>query len=366
WSQRTESGMSQLRLGVVGVGALGRHHARILSEMDGVDLVGVAEVNPEQGQSIAAAHNTTWYESPEELLELVDAASIVVPSVFHLDVAELFIRRGIPVMVEKPLAATYDEANRIVELADEFGTLVQVGHIERFNPAFQKIAQSCNTPKYIKCERLAPFTFRSTDIGVVHDLMIHDIDLALALNDSPVVKVEAFGASVVSAHEDCAQARVYFENGCIADLSASRIHPEAKRTLHCWGYEGSFSADLNTREVSIFKPGDTLKHGPSLPERAKRPGSDIEKMKQEIFGKQIEVEEQVVPKIDALTAELQNFVDSIQAGTQPLVDARAGLAAMDVAEMVLQSLNSHQWEGNVMGPVGPHFQLPAASGLRVA
>ena len=358
--------MSQLKLGVVGVGALGRHHARILSEMNGVDLVGVAEVNPEQGRAVAEACNTTWYANPEELLEQVDAASIVVPSIFHLDVAANFISRGLPVMIEKPLAATYSEAARIVALSEKYNCLVQVGHIERFNPAFQKVAQSCRTPKYIRCERLAPFTFRSTDIGVVHDLMIHDIDLALALNDSPVAKVEAFGASVVSDHEDCAQARLYFENGCIADLNASRIHPEAKRTLHAWGYEGSFSADLNTREVTIFKPGETLRHGPSLPERAKRPGADIEQMKQDIFGKQIEIEQVTLPKIDALTAELQNFVDSINDGTRPMVDAEAGLAAMDVAEQVLHSLRSHQWEGPAAGPVGPHFQFPAAAGLRVA
>ncbi|MCA9039280.1 MAG: Gfo/Idh/MocA family oxidoreductase [Planctomycetaceae bacterium] len=358
--------MSLLKLGVVGVGALGRHHARILSEMQGVDLVGVAEVNPEQGQAIATACNTTWYADPDELLDKVDAVSIVVPSIYHLDVAEKFISRKLPVMVEKPLAASYEEAARIVALSEKHHCLVQVGHIERFNPAFRKVADSCSTPKYIRCERLAPFTFRSTDIGVIHDLMIHDIDLALALTNSSVLKVEAFGASVVSDHEDCAQARLYFENGCIADLSASRIHPEPSRTLHCWGYEGSFSADLTTREVSIFKPGETLKHGPSLPERAKRPDADIEQMKQDIFGKQIGVEKIVVPQIDALTAELQNFVDCINTGAQPVVDAQAGLAAMEVAEAVHKSVNRHQWEGSAHGPVGPHFEIPAAQGLRVA
>ncbi|QDU81770.1 Dehydrogenase [Polystyrenella longa] len=358
--------MSRLKLGVIGVGALGRHHARILSEMNGVDLVGVAEVNPEQGQSVAAACNTTWYTDPNELLDKVDAASIVVPSIYHLDVAKKFISRGLPVMIEKPLAATYADASRIFELAEKHSCLVQVGHIERFNPAFQMVADSCSTPKYIRCERLAPFTFRSTDIGVVHDLMIHDIDLVLALNNSPLARVEAFGASVVSDHEDCAQARLHFENGCIADLNASRIHPEARRTLHCWGYEGSFTADLNTREVSSFKPGETLKHGPSLTERSRRPGADIEQMKQDIFGKQIEMDQVTLPKVDALTAELQNFVDSILQGVQPVVNAQAGLSAMEVAEAVLTSIKSHQWEGSKAGPVGPHFEIPAAAGLRVA
>src|SRR5579864_5465697 len=200
--------MSRLRVAVIGVGHLGKEHARILSGMPDVELVGVADVNGEQAQAVARRLNTRAFTEPWPLLNLVDAASIVVPTLHHRSVAADFLRRQIPLLVEKPLANNPADAEALVELAEKTGTILQVGHIERFNPAFEELLQRPLQPKFVACERLGPFTGRSADIGVVLDLMIHDLDLLLALVKSPVTGVEAMGMSVFGRHEDVACARL--------------------------------------------------------------------------------------------------------------------------------------------------------------
>ncbi|OYW20849.1 MAG: hypothetical protein B7Z55_06695 [Planctomycetales bacterium 12-60-4] len=219
--------MSRVKVGVIGVGALGRHHARILSEMDGVELVAVADAHAERGREIAAKHGARWVSDYRQLLPDVDAVSVVVPTVAHLSVAADFLRARIPVLVEKPLAHNVEAGQALVDLAERHQTLLQVGHIERFNPAWKSAAPWCREPKYIRAERTSTFTFRSTDIGVVLDLMIHDLDLVLSLANSPIRSVEALGIGVMGDHEDAVQARLVFENGCVADLTASRISPTA-------------------------------------------------------------------------------------------------------------------------------------------
>ena len=186
-------------MAVIGVGALGRHHARILSELPEVDLVAVADSRIEQGQEVAAKCRSKWFADYRELVDSgrVDAVSVVVPTTAHRNVAGEFLTAGIPVLVEKPLAASVAEAQTLVDLARDNQALLQVGHIERFNPAFQAARSRIDQPKYIRAERTSTYTFRSTDIGVVHDLMIHDIDLVLALVQCPLRSVEAFGVTVM-------------------------------------------------------------------------------------------------------------------------------------------------------------------------
>ena len=181
--------MSDLKVAVVGVGALGRHHARILSEMAGVDLLAVAEKNPKTGLAVAEKCRTRWVLDYRELFDEADAVVVAVPTTHHLAVASEFLERSIPVLVEKPLAATLEQASQLVELADENNTLLQVGHIERFNPATRAAWRICGPPRYIRSERLSTYAFRSTDIGVVHDLMIHDLDLILDLVNCRVTRV---------------------------------------------------------------------------------------------------------------------------------------------------------------------------------
>ena len=215
--------MTRLRLAVIGVGHLGKEHARILAGMSAVELVGVADVNAAQAEAVALRCGTQAFGDYRALLPLVDAAVVVVPTLHHHAVAAEFLHRGVPVLVEKPLAANLAEAKELVELAQRQGVLLQVGHIERFNPAFEELARRPSGRGSWVASAVGPFSGRSTDIGAVLDLMIHDLDLLLALVRSPVRDVTALGASVLGGHEDVAQARVVFENGCVANLTASRI-----------------------------------------------------------------------------------------------------------------------------------------------
>ncbi len=351
--------MTDLRMAVVGVGALGRHHARILSEMAGVQLVAVADSDPRRGQEIAEKCHTQWVPDYRTLFDQVDAVSVVVPTVAHLAVASQFLDREIPVLVEKPLAPNAREANRLVELAHERQTLVQVGHIERFNPAWQAGAPFAHHPKYIRAERTSPYTFRSTDIGVIFDLMIHEIDLLLSLNAGPVRHIEAFGIGLMGGgNEDAAQARITFENGCIADLTASRISPTVSRSWQIWSAEGCVTIDLQRREVSRFSPCAAIMSGCSPLDLSRQPGADIEQLKKDVFGKFLKVEAVPVNEGDALTAELSEFVHCVTNGHVPQVDGAQAACAVALAEDVLQKVQTHQWDGRADGAIGPNPRLP--------
>lgn len=335
--------MNEIRVGVVGVGALGRHHARILSELPGVRLVGVADAHAERGRDVAAKHGTRWVADHRELLSEVDAVSVVVPTVAHLAVAADFLRAKIPVMLEKPLADSVAAGQTLVDLADQHGTLLQVGHIERFNPAWQAAAPWCAAPRYLRTERCSNFTFRSTDIGVVLDLMIHDLDLVLSLVRSPIASVEAFGIGVMGTHEDAVQARLRFENGTLADLTASRIHPTVARTVTAWSRFGCITTDLQQRKVTRYTPSPALLFGESPIAQSQRPGANLEELKASVFGELLEVHELEVAAGDALTAELRSFLEAVRLGRPPVVDGHQALAAMQAAQLVLESVADHGW-----------------------
>lgn len=230
--------MNRIRMAVVGVGHLGKEHARILSTLPEVDLVGVADANPAQAKAVADRCRTQAFESHHDLYDLVDAVSIAAPTLYHHAIARSFLERGIPILVEKPITTTLAQADELVEIASAQDVPFQVGHIERFNPAFEDLTRRPLTPKLIEAERHGPFTGRSTDIGVVLDLMIHDLDLILSLVRSPVKDVYALGAQAFGGHEDIVNARLTFENGCVASVTASRISPRPKRKLRVWAPEG--------------------------------------------------------------------------------------------------------------------------------
>lgn len=352
--------MKRLRMAVVGVGALGRHHARILSQMDGVELVAVAETNPQQGAKVAESCGTRLVTDYRELFDQVDAVSIAVPTRFHRPVAGAFLERGIPAMVEKPLAASVEDAAALVDLAESNNTLLQVGHIERFNPATRAAWKICGPPKYIRCERLSPYAFRSTDIGVVHDMMIHDLDLVLDLVNAPLRAVQAFGVSILGGHEDCVTARLTFENGCIADLTANRVCPASQRTMQLWSKSGATSIDFTSREVVRFSPSDLLLYGQSPLEKAAQPGADIEQLKQAIFGTYLDITRPAVVPTDALTAELASFAECVRLHQTPLVDGHQALEVLHVADRILQSVATHQWDGHAQGAIGPFAQVPVS------
>ena len=358
--------MNRLKLGVVGVGALGRHHARILASFPDVELVAVAEPNETQGRSVAEACRCEWVPDYQSLLGRVDAASIVVPTFLHKNVAVEFLNCGIPILVEKPLASTIADAQAMVTAAKSHSVPLQVGHIERFNPAFQALAARVNSPKYIRAERFSNYAFRSTDIGVVHDLMIHDIELAQSLAQSEFVSVEAFGVSLVGGHEDAVQARVRFANGCIADLSANRVCPAATRTIQVWSASGCVTADLHARTLTSLSAAPALLDGQLPYDLGRQKGADINQLKSEMFTRFIQSDSPTIAADDALTLELRSFLDSVRSGTTPLVDGVAGLRAVELAEAILKSVKAHHWDGEPSHLQGPNVLIAQYTGRRAA
>lgn len=348
----------QLRLAVIGVGALGRHHARILSQMPGVKLVAVADPRPAQAQAVAESCGCDWTTDFRTLFGRIDAASVVVPTSLHRDVAAELLQRTIPVLVEKPLAPSVEDGQLLVRLAAEHKVPLQVGHIERFNPAFQQLAAACGAPRYIRAERFSPYAFRSMDIGAVLDLMIHDIDLILSLVRSPLVDVQAFGLCLVGGHEDCVNARLTFASGCIADLTANRVCPTFSRAIQVWSDAGAFTADLHQRQVTEFRPGAALLAGQLPYELAQQPGADIDALKKQMFDRFFHVSQTDASQADALTAELSSFVAAVRQHTNPIVDGVQGLAALHAAMRILDSVRIHAWDGHTAGRIGPHALLP--------
>jgi predicted dehydrogenase len=351
--------MGRLRLAVIGVGHLGKEHARILAGMPDVELVGVVDTNFEQAQAIARRYRTTAYADYWPLLNLVDAVTVVVPTTGHHGIAREFLRRGIPVLVEKPLAATVAEADELVALAAEHGVPLAVGHIERFNPAFEELQSRPLRPKFITCERIGSFSGRSTDIGVVLDLMIHDLDLLRALVQAPITSVHAIGVALLSKHEDLANARLTFADGCVADLSASRVSPAAVRQMRCWSAEGYAGIDFARRRLTLIQPSEELRLR-GLSTRTLGPAA-IARLKAELFGRHLQVLDLDCDRGDQLTRELEHFIDCVRTGAKPRVSGEDGREAVALAARVLDSIRNHAWEGHADGPVGPNH-APASSG----
>ncbi|MBX6311628.1 MAG: Gfo/Idh/MocA family oxidoreductase [Isosphaeraceae bacterium] len=335
--------MSRLRVGVVGVGHLGRHHARVLAGIEGVELVGVADARIERACAVAEPLGTRAVADYRELLDAVDAVSIAVPTSLHGEIAGAFLARGIPAMVEKPLAASLAEAEALVALARAQGVVLQVGHIERFNPVLSALDAAQLRPRYIAAERLSTYTFRSTDIGVVLDLMIHDLDLVLSLVPAPVRSVAAVGVGVFGGHEDVANARVEFEDGTVADLTASRASYQASRLMRIWGAEGYLTLDFAARQGTHVRPSERLRRG-----ELDLDGLDLsqpEAIKAHVFGKILRIDHVQAEGCDALTQELEDFIRAVRTGSRPRVTGDDALRALRVADQILQQIDTHHWEG---------------------
>jgi predicted dehydrogenase len=343
--------MPRLRVAVIGVGHLGKEHARILASLPGVELVGVADVNAEQAQAVARRCQTSAFTDYWPLLNLVDAATIAVPTCFHRDVARDFLRRRIPILVEKPLASNLSQAEELVELARQHDVILQVGHIERFNPAMLDLEKRSLRPKFVEGERLSNFSGRSLDIGAVLDIMIHDLDVLLALVRSPVHTVEAVGVSLFGGHEDIANARLTFANGCVANLTASRVSVKPVRKMRVFSPEGYVSLDFGKRHATIIQPS----------EKFRREGIDLKKLdlsmiglfREKLFGHYLQIKEFDMNEGDQLTRELEHFVHCVRTHTTPKVSGEDGRNAIELADRILDKISKHQWEGHANGPVGP-------------
>ena len=248
--------MRPVKVGVIGVGHLGAIHARIYSQLPGAQLVGVCDLLPDRARAIARQFGTTSCTDYRDLLPHVEAVSIAVPTLAHFPVAKAALSRGIHTLIEKPITRTLRETDQLLTLARRHRALLQVGHVERFNSAFQGIAEILHNPRFIECHRLGPYTQRGTDVGVVLDLMIHDIDIVLWLVRSPVKRIEAVGVSVLSNSEDIANARLTFSNGAVANLTASRVTPETLRKIRLFQHDTYISVDYATQQVKVFQKRD--------------------------------------------------------------------------------------------------------------
>ena len=344
-----------LPVAVVGAGHLGRIHARLLSSLADVELVGVVDPYPEPRQSVATEVGTDAYETIEQIKTPISAAIIATPTAIHEEIALDLLGRGIHVFVEKPLAATVSAARRIDAKATAHQCTLQVGHVERFNPAVEIARQHTHDPKFIEVRRVCPHSFRSTDIGVVHDLMIHDIDLLLSIIDSPVVRVNALGASIFGDSEDIAQAQLQFASGCIANVVASRVSLSAERSMNIFMPTGYVGVDMQQRQVNVVKLGERIQEGFSLAEI--RPEERLA-LRDQLFNGLMHQQKLEVPDQNALLEELKDFVGAINQQRAPRVDGRAAIAALEVAAQVLESIGAHQWDGRDNGRVGPFGLAP--------
>jgi predicted dehydrogenase len=347
--------MKRLRMAVVGVGHLGKEHARILSGLPDVELVGVADVNQEQAQAVARRLDTQAFSDYWPLLNLVDAASIAVPTSLHVTVAREFLCRGIPLLVEKPLAPDLAGADELTALARQTGALLQVGHIERFNPAFEELQRRAIRPLLVRAQRVGPFTGRSTDVGVVLDLMIHDLDLLLALVRSPVRTVAATGMSIFGGHEDVASARLEFANGCSAEVTANRAAALPSRVMQVWAAEGYAEVDFAQRRLTLVQPSEEVRRRGLDPDRLD-PASRA-RLRDELFGRHLETCVIDGKQQDQLSAELQHFVACVRSGSEPRVTGSHARDAVAVAAAILHEIRTHTWDEPAAGLRGPH-QLP--------
>jgi predicted dehydrogenase len=355
--------MNCVKLGVVGVGHLGQAHARILAGMPDVELVGVVDSDREQAETVASRCGTHAFGSHFDLFGRIDAACIVTPTTFHHPIACSFLSLGIPILVEKPLALNLNESNDLVELARQHQTTLQVGHIERFNPAYEELRSRPITPKFVEIERHGTFTGRSTDIGAVLDLMIHDLDLLLDLVGGPVTEVQAIGATAFGGHEDMVNARLRFESGCIAHLTASRMSPNPKRKLRVWAPEGYAGIDFVRKHLSLVQPSQELRQR-HLDAR-QMPRGQRDQLKDQIFTRYLQTLELDCNRGDQLTSELEHFVNCVRTGMQPRVNGEAARDAIALAERVLHSIRTHRWDNSPDGPIGPN-SLPEPRGLLFA
>ena len=307
---------NKIRVGVVGVGYLGRFHALIYSRMPNVELVGVVDTDSETARRVAAECGCDALEQAGQLLGKVDAVSIVVPTSAHLDEARPFLQAGVHMLLEKPIASTVEAGEEIVRMADKAGVILQIGHLERFNAGVMALAERIQKPRFIEAHRMGGFVERATDVDVVSDLMIHDIDIILSLVKSEITAISAVGTPVLTEHVDIANARLEFANGTVANVIASRVSEKKMRRIRVFEQNRYESLDFIDQRIETAYPKP-------------RPGENWP----EVVMEKLDIE-----PVKPLDAELAAFVESVATGSPPLVDGRVGQEALRVAMQVKQEI----------------------------
>lgn len=307
----------KIRTAVIGVGYLGLFHAEKFAQLPESDLVGVVDTSGPRAEEVAAKVGTTAYTDFRELLDKVDAVSIVVPTQYHFEVARAFLERGVHVLLEKPITTTVAEAEELIRLAEEKGAVFQVGHLERFNPVIVGLKGLLTGPRFIESIRIAPFKPRGTDVNVVLDLMIHDIDIIQTIVGSPVKQISSIGAPVFTDEEDIANARIQFENGCVANVTASRISLKSERKMRIFQSDSYISVDFQNKKLAVFRKGS----GEMFPGVPK-----------------VDMEETSFEQGDALMAEIASFLDCVRTGAKPVVSGQDGKRALETALKISKKL----------------------------
>lgn len=331
---------SKVKVAVLGTGSLGKEHVRIYAEMAAaghVELAGVYDAMTDTAQRVAAKHHARVFDSIAQVVTEADAVSVVTPTVTHFDIAKQFLEQGKHVLVEKPMTDDTAEAGQLVELAHKSNCVLQVGHVERFNPVFKYLETAAPQPRFIETHRLSPYPARSTDIGVVLDLMIHDLDVVLAFVKSPVTSVDGVGIPVLSKSEDIANARLRFANGCVANLTVSRVSPERMRKIRVFsgGETPSYiSLDYRAQEGFIYRIARDGEEESSIFKKVLAAKLGVGKdstIVSEFGGKRIVREPVPITKDEPLKLELQHFVECVREKQTPMVSGVSAKQALDLA-----------------------------------
>ncbi len=322
----------KIRCGVAGVGSLGQHHARIYATLPGAELAGIYEPNNARAAEICAKFGCRRFATIEELGDACDAVSVVVPTDRHAEVALPLLAKQTHLLIEKPICASLEEAEQVMAAARQHGCIVQVGHIEHFNPVMAFLEKQVDHPQYLTAERLAPYQPRGTEVGVVLDLMIHDIGIVLALIKSPIAKIDSVGVSVLSKTEDIANARIQFENGAVANLSASRMSLKKAREIRVFQDNAYLSLNFMEQKGHLVKKSDIIAYGVKMKIGLVKAG-DVSS---------IPVKEIPIEKGEPLALELASFVESVTKAQQPKVGAALGKSALEVAITITEQIRAQK------------------------
>jgi len=321
---------------------MGRYHAKAYAEMPRVKLVGVFDANPDAAKDAAEQFDCEALPDIDAVASRVKAVTIATPTKFHLGVAEPLLKRGVACLIEKPLAPDVAESRRIVELARQHNAVVQVGHIERFNPALRAAQRFNLRPGFIEVARVSPMTFRSIDVGVVLDMMIHDLDIVLRLASAPVEDVQAVGVSVIGDVEDICNARITFANGCVANVTASRLALKTERKMRLFSPDAYVSIDFQKRDGILVRRAVNLA---AMREAvAKIRSGEITDLSELNYEQLVRIEHLEIDQADPLRAQLESFVDTVTNATAPEVSAEDGLAAVELATRIVKSMKTQALE----------------------